>query len=117
MRSAMAESLNDVCQIGTVVETPNSHYTSTTVTYGANVACGFSVGRGDETQGEQNTISDGTVRLPLGSVVTASSMIKLISRGFYTLPTPEVYAVQGDPQSGMVHLVVRLKALPSGGVG
>jgi hypothetical protein len=113
----MAESLNDVCQIGTVVETPNSHYTTTAITYGASVACGFSVGRGDETEGEQNTISDGTLRLPLGTVVSASSLIKLISRGFHTLPTPEVYAVKGDPQSGMAHLVVRLKALPSGGVG
>lgn len=117
LRSAAVETMLDTCQLGTLTVNTSGAYASQSVTFGSTIACGFRAASAREQAGSQAPLNDAVVRLPIETTVTSVSQVKLISKLSYTLPTPEVYAVQGGPQYGPTCITLALKRLPAGGTG
>jgi len=117
LRTTAAETMLDTCQLGTVMVSTSGAYATETVSWATAIACGFRAAGAREALGSQAPLNDAVVRVPITTIVTSVSRIKLITKLGYTLPAPEVYSVQGGPLYGPTCITLRLQALPSGGVG
>jgi len=117
---AFAETLRDTCQIATPSVTKEGPYASTTVSYGADVACGIKY-RNDaqDTEGgdgAQAPTDSATIRLPVGTSITPQSRVKVTKRLGTTLPVAQEWAVTGYPMVKLGYVQCQLKAVQAGGV-
>lgn len=105
LRSAQELHMQDTCQVGVRSTSPDAFgELIETYTYGAPIACGLGPSRTflSESVNADATIvqDDRTIRLPTGTVVTSTSLIKVTHRFGTKLVSPEVYGVQGTPFEG-----------------
>ena len=85
-------------------------------TYGAEIKCGEDTSRPTETvDGADVTITDGSIRVPNGTLVDSTCRIQLTKRDLAALATPEYYAVVGAPQRGLSCTVCRVKVITGRG--
>jgi len=102
----------DACKIGKATLTDAHDPTAMTWVYGEEIACGFKASPPKETQdGAEVTITDAVIRVPIGTEVSAQDRIKITTRNLSALATEEVYAVVGEPVTGMVALICQAKRL------
>lgn len=114
MLRADAESeMLDTCKIGTkvaggsAVEPSKGKYA-----YGDAISCGFDSSPSSEAQdGSQRTLTDGEIRLPIGTSVSSVNAIQVTHRQGAELGTAEVFEVVGEPRRGMTALVAQVKRL------
>jgi hypothetical protein len=102
----------DACQIGFPSFGTSHDPQAASWTYGATIICGEDTSRPTETvDGADATITDGTIRVPTGTLVDSTCRIKLTKRDTETLAAPEYYAVVGTPQRGLSCTVCRVKRI------
>ncbi len=113
LRADQALSFLDTCQIAPVVETAatGGELVESWPTYADAVACGFEPTGGRERRRGQGTIliTDATLRLALGTTITARSRVKVTKIKGETLSTPLYFGVVGSPRQGKTALVVELE--------
>jgi len=118
MRAAAQDSMLDVCTVGTLSVGTSGAYTTQTIAWSANTVCGFDAGGGSETRDNaQFPTNAARLRLPLGTAITATSRVRIVSKAGVALsPQPE-FKVVGAPAQGPTCLVVDLELMPAKGTG
>ena len=102
---------SDECQIGTdtgtsTTEDPDAPSWS----YATAIACGFDASVSTEVvELGQATMTDATIRVPLGTSVTGASRVRLTKRYGASLSPVEDYEVLGAPRRGVSCLVLHCK--------
>ena len=111
MRADQANHYNDTCVIQTLsTARDTTGAVLPTYTDGSAISCGFEPTGGTERKAAGGTavITDATVRLPIGTTVTAKDRVKITKRHGTSI-TALVFGVAGEPQRGPSGLVVELR--------
>jgi hypothetical protein len=111
MQAAQSDHMMDTCRLGTKTESQStSGHVSASFSYGAGVACGFSPkgSKVAERPDGSPVFSDASLRLPLGTAVTATDRVKLTHRFGVALSPEEEWDVAGEPARGPSGVVVPL---------
>lgn len=116
MRAAQADHMNDTCVILAYGSTTDeNNMPKPTYTAGSEMACGFRARTPREVlERAEVAMSDGDVRLPIGTSLDRRSRIKITKRHGTTLNPAEVYEIIGAPLRGPSGLVVLLKRATDG---
>jgi hypothetical protein len=115
LREHAEASMLDACVLGTLAESGSGWGTSSapTWTYATTeIACGVGPQQSDQVQdGSGATITHVDIRLPHGAAVTGQHRIKVTKRFGVALATPEYYAIDGAPHSGVSAIICRTRRI------
>ena len=110
IQSDFDNAMADTCQIGADTGTQSSYSPDPddpNWVYGGTLACGVNTHRPEEAlELGQATLTDATIRVPVGTTVTGEDRVRVTKRHGSTLGTAEVYAVKGDPRRGISGLIL-----------
>lgn len=112
MQAIQVSCMMDLCQLGTKSENQSSSgHVKASFTYGGSTHCGFSAkgSKVAERPDGSPVFSDASLRLPLGSAVSATGRVKLTHRFGVALSPAEEWDIAGEPARGPSGLVVPLK--------
>lgn len=116
LRATMAETLLDSCRILAYTTGAADAYGMSAVTYtaGSEIACGYEPTASDEVQRENQVIvTDGKLRLPIGTTVTTSDRVLVTKKLGETLTTQPTYEIVGLVQ-GPTAIVLDLAIVTDG---
>ena len=90
--------MRDSCEVGTFDTVTGGVEPVEAWTYGATIRCRF-IRRStrEVVDGDRHEMTDASVHLPSGTVVTNSTRFKILKRNGRTLTTVEYYDVKGEP--------------------
>lgn len=116
MRATHAQVMGDTCQVGTIGTTQNSigELVMAAPAYGRELACGLQMltpgAIGAEFRTGEGTFvrADAVLRLPYGTAVTTSDVVKVTKRHGEVI-TPLVYEVLGLPATGASGILCYLR--------
>jgi len=116
MRAAQADHMNDTCVIRVYGSTTDeNNMPKPAYTAGAPMACGFRARTPREVlQRAEVAMSDGDVRLPVGTTLDRRSRIRITHRHGQALSPAQDYEIVGEPLRGPSGLVVLLKRSTDG---
>lgn len=116
MRATQADHMNDTCVILVYGSTTDeNNMPKPAYPAGSPMACGFRARTPREVlQRAEVAMSDGDIRLPVGTTIDRRSRIKITKRHGATLSPAEVYEIIGEPLRGPSGLVVLLKRATDG---
>ena len=112
MRADQTSHYNDTCVIQTLsTARDTTGAVIPTYTDGSAISCGFEPTGGTERKAADGTavITDATVRVPIGTTVTAKDRVKITKRHGTTLGTALVFGLASEPQRGPSGLVIELR--------
>ena len=111
MRADQAGHYNDTCIVQTLSTTRDSTgAVLNTYPDGSAISCGFEPKGGTERKAADGTavITDATVRVPIGTTITAKDRVKITKRHGTSI-TALVFGVASEPQRGPSGLVIELR--------
>lgn len=115
LREHAEASMLDACVLGSLSESGSGWGTSSAPawTYSTTeIACGVGPQKSDQVMdGSGATITHVDIRLPHGTVVTGQQRIKVTKRFGVALATPEYYAIEGAPHSGVSGIICRTRRI------
>jgi hypothetical protein len=116
MRSAQEDHMNDTCVIRVYGSTTDENNMPKPVyTAGAAMACGFRARTPREVlQRAEVAMSDGDIRLPVGTTLDRRSRIRITHRHGIPLVPAQDYEIIGEPLRGPSALLVLLKRSTDG---
>lgn len=116
MRAAQTDHMNDTCVIRAYGSTTDEfNMPKPTYTAGAPMACGFRARTPKEVlQRAQVAMSDGDLRLPIGTLLDPRSKLRITHRHGQALNPVEDYEIVGEPLRGPSGLVVLLRRATDG---
>lgn len=85
-----------------------------TYTAGDPVVCGYKPTSKEVMDGSQVAMTDGKLRLPIGTDVSHLDRIRLTHRFGVALSTPETFEILGQPERGPSGLVLNLRMVTDG---
>ena len=117
MRATQALVMGHACQVGTIATTQNSigELVAAAPAYGRELACGFqmlaptAIGAEFRTADGSVVRADAVLRLPYGTAVTTSDVVKVTKRHGETITSPLVYEVLGLPAVGASGILCYLR--------
>lgn len=99
-----------VCGTTGVASSPDGITQTYTSGTGAAIACGYNPGvPGETADGSNATYTFATIRIPIGTTVSAADRFKLTSRLSSTAGMPITFAIIGDPQLGPTCKVLNVR--------
>lgn len=116
MQATQSDHMNDTCVILAYGSTTDeNNMPKPTYTAGSAMACGFRARTPREVLDRAEVaMSDGDVRLPVGTTLDRRSRIKITHRFGSALSPAQVYEIIGEPLRGPSGLVVLLKRATDG---
>jgi hypothetical protein len=116
MQAAQADHMNDTCVILVYSSTTDeNNMPKPAYTAGSPLSCGFRARTPKEVLARAEVaMSDGDVRLPIGTTLDRRSRIKLTYRYGSALSPAPVYEIIGEPLRGPSGLLVLLKRATDG---
>lgn len=116
MQVAQVDHMNDTCIIRAYGSTTDeNNMPKPTYAAGAPMACGFRARTPKEVlQRAEVAMSDGDVRLPVGTTLDRRSRIRITHRYGQALSPAQDYEIVGEPLRGPSGLVVLLKRATDG---
>ena len=117
LRADTQRTFNDSCKLGTA--TPGGgtgpEADDDTITYGAEIDCGFVFGGGSESgDGAQLDMNAATIRFPLASAVVGVDRVQVTKRDGTALSPVEYYSIVGKPKKGKSAIVLDCQVLKGG---
>lgn len=114
MRDVQDGHMMDTCVLQTHAYTANTYNEQVeSWTDGATSICGLDMRAGSERHGVDNVVLqyDGTLRLPIATVIDVKQRIKVTKRHGETLAVPLVYDIVGTVQRGASGIRLLLKRI------
>lgn len=114
MCATASASMFDTCVVQTYSATSSTSAEPNVGSWadGSAIACGFDASVSNEvSDGSQATLTDATIRLPIGTTCTGKNRIKVTKRNGTTLGTAETYEILGEPRRGPTALVCHCKRI------
>lgn len=114
-QSEQVSSLMDTCVVLTYVGVTGDYgYGTPTYTSGTPIPCGFNGKAREVMQDTQVVLTDGSLRLPLETVVTNLDRIALTHRFDVQLVPGELYEILGAPERGPSGMRLNLRIVSDG---
>jgi len=119
IRADAESTMFDTCQIGVKAKVVNTKSPNVGLfswgadgSLGDSVSCGVNLGKsGEAKDGSAATLTDGVIRLPIGTTdyadkaVSSKHRIKVTYRHGVELDTAEFYSIEGEPRLGISALL------------
>lgn len=114
MQATQESAMMDLAQVLTrSAGTGDYGYGPATYLAGRSIACGFDPKPREVMGDTQVEMSDGTLRLPIGTAVTHLDRVK-ITRRFGSVVPAQTYEIMGQPARGPSGLVLNLRRVTDG---
>lgn len=116
MQGAQDSAMMDTCFVLVYTAGAVNAYNKPTITYPASAAtrCGWKPATKELMQDTQVPAWDGSLRMPINTVVKNTDRIRLTHRYGVALSPAQDHEIIGNPERGPSGLVLRLKSLTDG---